>query len=116
MQRHFLLARAVIAALLGGCADEKVYDWQRPHDTYLVGTFTRQQAAEDLRTKLGRNGFESRIETDIKNGQLCLNVLVDLYEKGPDTLARLESLSGFKPVPRGGAVKAPKSAIPAKEI
>jgi hypothetical protein len=117
MRKHLFLALIITAALLGGCADEKVYDWQRPHDTYLVATFSRNQAAEDLKSKLQKNGFESRIETELKNGQFNLNVLADVYEKSPDTLSRLESISGVKPVLRGsGSGKTPKSAIPAKDI
>ena len=116
MFKHIALALIVLATLLGGCADEKVYDWQRPHDTYLVGTFSQGPKAEDLKAVLQKNGFESRVETDIKNGQFQLNVLVDVYEKAPDTLSRLESISGVKPVLRGTPAKNSKAAIPAKEI
>ncbi|MEA4858446.1 MAG: SPOR domain-containing protein [Solidesulfovibrio sp.] len=112
---RFLAALLVVAALaLAGCADETVYDWQRPHETYQVGSFSKYQNAETLKNELQKNGFDSRIETDIKNGQFTLNVLVDLYDKAPDNLARLERISGVKPYPRGPkADKAASSPAPA---
>lgn len=120
MLRTLVLMAAFLAAILGGCADEQVYDWQRPHDTYQVGSFTKYQNAEELKNTLQKNGFDCRIETDIKNGQFQLNVLVDVYDKTPDTLARLEHLSGVKPYLRGGraATPAAKSAppIPGKDL
>lgn len=102
------MARACILALilllmplcLAGCGDEKVYDWQRPHDTYQVGSFSQSQAAEALKAKLQKNGYDTRIETALKNGEFYLNVLVDVYDTGPDTLSRLEAVAGSKPVPR----------------
>lgn len=101
MVRPLVLAMALLAACLGGCAEEKVYDWQRPHETYQVGSFSQYQNAETLKNTLQKNGFDSRIETDIKNGQFMLNVLVDVYDKAPDTMARLERLSGVTPHLRG---------------
>lgn len=102
------MARACILALillllplcLAGCGDETVYDWQRPHDTYQVGSFSQSQAAEALKTKLQRSGYETRIETALKNGEFYLNVLVDVYDSTPDTLSRLETVAGTKPIPR----------------
>jgi len=116
MLKHLALTLVLLATLLGGCADETVYDWQRPHDTYLVGTFSQGPKAEELKSKLQKNGYESRIETNLKNGQFQLNVLVDVYEKAPDTLSRLEGISGVKPVLRGTPGKTSKNAIPAKDI
>ena len=123
--RHLLALTAalVLAACLGGCADETVYDWQRPHETYQVGAFSKAQNADALKAELARNGFDSRVETEIKNGQFYLNVLVDVYDKQPDTLARLERISGVKPHLRGPKSGAPATgaappapAIPAKDI
>jgi|GEM_PF-1290716 len=124
MRPFFVLTAALIlTAFLGGCAEETVYDWQRPHETYQVGAFSKSQNAEALKSQLAKNGFESRIETEIKNGQFYLNVLVDVYDKQPDTLRRLESISGVKPHLRGGKSgapgnpgAAPSPAIPAKDI
>ena len=112
------------ACLLGGCGDETVYDWQRPHDTYQVGSFSKADNANALKAKLGQNGFESRIETEIKNGQFVLNVLVDVYDRQPDTMARLERVAGVKPLLRErtpaktSAPAAPASApaVPASGI
>jgi hypothetical protein len=117
----FLLAWA---GLLGGCGDETVYDWQRPHDTYQVGSFSKADNANALKAKLGQNGFECRIETEIKNGQFVLNVLVDVYDRQPDTMARLERVAGVKPLLRErtpaktSAPAAPASApaVPASGI
>ncbi len=107
--RHVVLALALFGVLVcGGCGDETVYDWQRPHDTYQVGSFSKYQNAEQLKNTLQKNGFDTRIETDIKNGQFYLNVLVDIYHQTPDTLARLEHISGVKPYLRG-----PRSNVPA---
>lgn len=114
MLRILVLTAAILAATLGGCADEKVYDWQRPHETYQVGAFSQSQNAETLRDKLKKNGFDSRIETEIKNGQFTLNVLVDVYDKGPDTLGRLQSISGIPPSlrgPKSGKASTPPSAL-----
>ena len=113
-----LVLLLAMAAGLSGCAEETVYDWQRPHDTYQVGTFSKAQNADALKAKLGKDGFDSRIETDIKNGQFTLNVLVDVYDAKPDTLARLERIAGAKPLLRGKtptktAAPAGSSAIPA---
>jgi len=113
MWRAFAMALCLAGLLLvTGCADEKVYDWQRPHDTYLVGSFTDTGAAEALRSKLQRNGYASRVETDIKNGKFQLNVVVDIYDSTPYTLTKLESITGTPPVPRKVAKsdKAPAAA------
>jgi len=115
------LAALLLTAALGlfGCADETVYDWQRPHETYQVGTFSQSKSAEELQSKLRKSGFESRIATELKDGQFYLNVLVDVYSKQPDTLAKLESVAGMKPhlLPSkaGNAPTAP-APIPAKDI
>ena len=111
MRVLFVSMLLALASLLGGCGEETVYDWQRPHDTYQVGSFSKAQNADALKVKLGQNGFESRIETELKNGQFVLNVLVDVYDQQPDTLARLERLSGVKPLLR--TKTSPKSAAPA---
>ena len=100
--RGILVSIVLLAALaLGGCADETVYDWQKPHDTYQVGSFSHAQNADALKAKLVQNGFDSRIETDIVNGQFALNVLVDVYGTQPDTVSRLERIAGAKPLLRG---------------
>jgi len=102
MRKTCLVALTLMLAslFLGGCGgDETVYDWQRPHDTYLVGTFSSGQAAESLRAKLQRNGYACRIGTDIKNGEFVYNLLVDIYDSSPDSLSKLEALSGMRPVP-----------------
>ena len=123
MLRILVLTALILASTLAGCGDETVYDWQRPHDTYQVGSFSKYQNAEDLKQKLEKDGFDCRIETDIKNGQFFLNVLVDVYDKGPDTLAKLERISGVKPYlrsPRTGkteaAPAAPAAPIPGKDL
>jgi len=102
MRRALILALCLagLTLALTGCADETVYDWQRPHETYLVGSFSDSQQADALRGKLQRNGYACRIETDIKNGEFMLNVLVDVYTSTPKTFAELESLSGKPPVLR----------------
>ena len=100
MRVLFVSMLLALASLLGGCGEETVYDWQRPHDTYQVGSFSKAQNADALKVKLGQNGFESRIETEIKNGQFVLNVLVDVYDRQPDTMARLERVAGVKPLLR----------------
>jgi len=106
-----ILLLSLALAGLYGCAEEKVYDWQRPHETYQVGSFSQNQNAEALKSKLSKDGFDSRVETDIKNGQFTLNVLVDVYDSTPDTAARLERIAGVKPLLRG---KTPaKTATPA---
>ncbi|EHJ48731.1 Sporulation domain-containing protein [Solidesulfovibrio carbinoliphilus subsp. oakridgensis] len=110
--RLLVLLATLLAVSLGGCAEETVYDWQRPHDTYQVGSFSQYKKAEDLKSTLQKNGFDSRIETDIKNGQFTLNVLVDVYDKGPDTLTRLERISGVTPHLRGPKSGKPASASP----
>ncbi|HML55793.1 MAG TPA: SPOR domain-containing protein [Solidesulfovibrio magneticus] len=112
------------ACLLGGCGDETVYDWQRPHDTYQVGSFSKADNANALKAKLGQNGFECRIETEIKNGQFVLNVLVDVYDRQPDTMTRLERIAGVKPLLRertpaktaAPAGSSPAPAVPASGI
>ncbi|MFP5258293.1 MAG: SPOR domain-containing protein [Acidobacteriota bacterium] len=96
-----ILVLLLTLAGLSGCAEEKVYDWQRPHETYQVGSFSKAQNADALKAKLGREGFDSRVETDIKNGQFTLNVLVDVYDAKPDTAARLERIADVKPLLRG---------------
>lgn len=96
-----ILVLLLALAGLAGCAEETVYDWQRPHETYQVGSFSKAQNADALKAKLGREGFDSRVETDIKNGQFTLNVLVDVYDAKPDTAARLERIAGAKPLLRG---------------
>ncbi|HCR13752.1 SPOR domain-containing protein [Solidesulfovibrio sp.] len=121
MRRLLALAVIFAALSLAGCADETVYDWQRPHETYQVGSFSKYQNAEALKSELQKNGFDSRIETDIKNGQFYLNVLVDVYDHAPDTLARLERVSGVKPALRGpksdkAAPATAAPAVPAKDI
>jgi hypothetical protein len=114
MPRPFILALAVLtlALCLGGCGDETVYDWQRPHDSYLVGSFSQSQGAEALKSKLQKNGYATRIETELKNGEFYLNVLVDVYDATPDTLSRLEAVAGTKPIPR----KSTKSGAVSKGI
>ena len=107
----FLVLLLALAAGLTGCAEETVYDWQRPHQTYQVGTFSKAQNADALKDKLSKDGFDSRVETDIKNGQFALNVLVDVYDAKPDTVARLERIAGAKPLLRGKTP--PKTASPA---
>ena len=112
MWRAFVLALCFSGLLcLAGCADEKVYDWQRPHDTYLVGSFSDSGKADALKSKLQRNGYACRIETDIKDGKFQLNVLVDVYDTTPDTMTKLESLAGTAPVPR----KSTRSSAPATD-
>lgn len=103
------LALMLTALFLGGCGgDETVYDWQRPHDTYLVGTFASAKAADGLRAKLQRNGYACRVGTEIKSGEFVYNLLVDIYDSSPDSLSKLESLTGSRPVPlrsaKSGAV------------
>ena len=124
MRALFLLLLLTGACLLAGCGDETVYDWQRPHDTYQVGSFSKADNANALKAKLGQNGFQSRIETEIKNGQFVLNVLVDVYDRQPDTMARLERLAGVKPLLRertpaksaAPAGSSPASAVPPSGI
>ena len=126
MLRIIVLLLILAACPLGGCADEQVYDWQRPHDTYQVGSFSKYQNAEDLKRKLEKEGFDCRIETDIKNGQFFLNVLVDVYDKSPGSLAKLERISGIKPYlrgPRTGKTESaptapaePAAPIPGKDL
>ncbi|WP_300164757.1 SPOR domain-containing protein [Solidesulfovibrio sp.] len=121
MRRLLAFALAVAVLCLAGCADETVYDWQRPHETYQVASFSKYQDAEALKGNLQKNGFDSRIETDIKNGQFTLNVLVDVYDSAPDTLTRIERISGIKPSlrsPKTGKA-APSAApppVPGKDI
>jgi len=94
------LALMLTALCLGGCGgDETVYDWQKPHDTYLVGTFSDGQQAEAMKTKLQRSGYECRIGTDIKNGEFVYTLLVDIYDASADSLSRLESVAGMRPTP-----------------
>lgn len=102
MPRAWILALVLLLLppCLSACGDETVYDWQRPHDTYQVGSFVQSQAAEALKTKLQRNGYETRIETALRNGEFYLNVLVDIYDTAPDTLSRLEAVAGTTPIPR----------------
>ncbi len=116
MFRTLLLALVLTVATLAGCAEEKVYDWQRPHDTYQVGAFSKAQNAEALKAKLKSNGFDSRIETEIKNGEFFLNVLVDVYDQSPDTVRRLEQISGVRPTLRNRTATSPKTAIPPSGI
>lgn len=90
-----------LAVLAAGCSSKNPdYDWQRPHDTYQVGAFDKSQNAENLKSRLKQAGFDSRVETEIVNGAFYLNVLVDVYQPQPDTLSRLEAISGSKPIPR----------------
>ena len=100
MRALFLGLLLAFACALAGCGDETVYDWQRPHDTYQVGSFSKSDNANALKNKLGQNGFQSRIETEIKNGQFVLNVMVDVYDRQPDTMSRLERIAGVRPVLR----------------
>lgn len=113
--RPYVVVLAVVPLLLlslAACGDETVYDWQRPHDTYLVGSFDQSGQAEALRSKLQRGGYESRLTTELKNGELHYNVLVDVYNTTADTLSRLEAVSGTKAVP----LKSSKSGSVSKNI
>ena len=113
-----------VACLIGGCGEETVYDWRRPHDTYQVGSFSKADNADALKAKLSQNGFQSRIETEIKSGQFVLNVLVDVYDRQPDTMTRLERIAGVKPLLRertpaktaAPAGSKPAPAVPASGI
>jgi hypothetical protein len=113
-KRPFVLALAAMTMLLclAGCGDETVYDWQRPHDTYLVGSFTQSAQAESFRTKLQRSGYDCRTTTELKSGTLHYNVLVDIYDTSPDTLSRLEAVTGGKAIP----LKSTKSGSVSKNI
>ncbi len=98
---RILCITALVLSLLGGCSlfeEDKIYEWQRPHDTYQVGAFGKAENAEHLKSKLAKNGYESRIETEIVNGVFYLNVLVDVYNPAPDTVDRLTDLTGAAPV------------------
>ncbi|MGD9610577.1 MAG: SPOR domain-containing protein [Desulfovibrionaceae bacterium] len=110
MWRAFLMALCLtgLTVALVGCGDEKVYDWQRPHDTYLVGSFSDSRQADALRSKLQRSGYAPRIETGIQNGTFMLNVLVDVYTMTPNTLPELEKISGKPPVLRKSSTDTPK--------
>lgn len=93
----------LITLLLSGCSyfeEEKTYDWQRPHDTYQVGAFSKAANAEQLNDKLKKNGFDSRIETEIINGVFYLNVMVDVYDPAPDVKDRLEKVTGAQAILR----------------
>lgn len=109
MWRALLLALCLttLTLTLAGCGDEKVYDWQRPHDTYLVGSFSDAQQADALRSKLQRNGYACRTETTIRNGTFLLNILVDVYTSTPNTLTELEALSGSTPLLRKSSKATP---------
>ncbi|QLA15190.1 SPOR domain-containing protein [Desulfolutivibrio sulfoxidireducens] len=96
-----VLAFAVLTAACG--SDPVIHDWQRPHDTYQVGAFTKSQNAEELKDKLGRSGFAARIQTEIQNGVFYLNVLVDIYSPVPGVEEKLERISGTKPILRSKA-------------
>ncbi len=114
MPRLLLSLSLVLAALAASCGSEPVvYDWQKPHDTYQVGAFTRSVNAEELKDKLGRSGFSSRIETEIKNGVFYLNVLVDVYNPVPGVEEKLERISGAKPILRSKARLDASAAAPA---
>ncbi len=104
MSRVLLPLIMALVVLAASCGSEPViYDWQKPHDTYQVGAFTKSVNAEELKEKLGKNGFNSRIETEIKNGVFYLNVLVDVYSPVPGVEQKLERISGTKPLLRSKA-------------
>lgn len=63
--------------------------------------------ADTLRSKLQRNGYACRTETDIKDGVFLLNVLVDVYTTTPNTLTELTTLSGSTPVLRKSSKDTP---------
>lgn len=117
MPRFAALLMAVCVLLLVGCAEETVYDWQRPHQTYQVASSTKGDTATALRQKLQGNGFASRIETGLKDGRYQYNVLVDIYDMKPDTLSRLEALTGVRPFLRNNNASQPQqNPIPAGDI
>lgn len=97
----FVLCLALFAAACG--SDPVIHDWQRPHDTYQVGAFTKAENAEELRDVLAGNGFSSRIETEIRNGVFYLNVLVDVYNPTPGLEEKLERICKTKPILRSKA-------------
>jgi hypothetical protein len=96
-----VLCLALVAASCG--SDPVIHDWQRPHDTYQVGAFTKSENAEELKAELEKNGFASRIETEIRGGVFYLNVLVDVYSPVPGVEAKLERISKAKPILRSKA-------------
>jgi len=93
-----LVCLAFAAASCG--SDPVIHDWQRPHDTYQVGAFTKAENAEELKAELEKNGFATRIETEIQKGVFYLNVLVDVYSPVPGVEAKLERISHAKPILR----------------
>ncbi len=102
MTRFFCIL-SLSAILLCGCSlfeEEKTYDWQRPHDTYQVGAFSKAANADALNEKLKKSGFDSRIETEIINGVFYLNVMVDVYDPTPGVKERLESITGHEAILR----------------
>ena len=104
MTRAALPLVLCLALAVAACGSEPViHDWQRPHDTYQVGAFTKAENAEELKAALEHNGFASRIETEIRNGVFYLNVLVDVYSPAPGTEEKLERISKAKPILRSKA-------------
>jgi len=102
MARFFCML-ALAATLLCGCSlfeEEKTYDWQRPHDTYQVGAFSKAANADALNDKLKKSGYDSRIETEIVNGVFYLNVMVDVYDPVPGVKEKLEALTGHEAILR----------------
>jgi len=104
------LALALVLCLAACSSDPVIHDWQRPHDTYQVGAFTKSENAEELKDALAKNGFSSRIETEIRNGVFYLNVLVDVYSPTPGLEEKLERISKTKPILRSKS----KAAVPAQ--
>jgi len=100
---RFISIALLLSLFLSGCSffdEEKTYEWQRPHDTYQVGAFSKAANAEQLKDKLKKSGFDSRIETEIVNGVFYLNVLVDVYDPAPGVKDRLEQITGVQAVLR----------------
>ena len=117
MRRLAALLVGACLLLLAGCADETVYDWQRPHQTYQAASYSEGGKAEDMKVKLQRNGFASRIETGIKDGHYQYNVLVDIYDLKSDSLAKVESVTGVRPsIRNNNASKPQQNSIPTGDI
>ncbi|MDQ7833023.1 MAG: SPOR domain-containing protein [Desulfovibrionaceae bacterium] len=104
MTRAALPLALCLAFFLAACgSDPVIHDWQRPHDTYQVGAFTKAENAEELKAALEQNGFSARIETEIRKGVFYLNVLVDVYSPIPNLEEKLERISHAKPILRSKA-------------